>query len=624
MHGNLLTVLAGIGLIAIVCQWFAWWVKLPAILFLLLAGIVAGPVTGWLDPEAVFGDLLFPMVSLAVAVILFEGSLTLRFSEIKGLETVVRRLVTTGLGVTWMITTLAVHFIVGLDWGLALLFGAVTVVTGPTVIVPMLRTVRPNARLSNILRWEGIMIDPIGALLAVLVFEFIVSSHPGAAYSHTLITFGKILGIGILLGAAAGYFLGIVLRRHWLPDYLHNVATLTLVFGVFAASNLVQEESGLLTVTVMGLWLANMKNVSVDNIIDFKESLSVLLISGLFIILAARVDLADVQLLAWTALGVLAIIQFVARPAKVLVSTFQSTLTWRERALLAWIAPRGIVAAAVAALFAIRLEEQGWEGAQLLVPLTFMVIIGTVVLQSATARPLARALGVAEPEPKGYLIVGANPVARALAKALKEKGIRILLADSNWDNIRAARMDGLQTYYGNVVSEHADRHLDLVGIGRLLAMSPRKELNALACMRYRGELGEANVFSLAPSRDSDKDQRQSRDTAQQCARTLFNKEITYARLASLLGQGGEIRETRLTQSFTYEDYRKQYQGRAVELFAVSRNASVRPFYEGGERKPTDGWLILSLVPRSTEEKADAKLKESRKDSDPPDEPVPAE
>ncbi len=596
MQTSLIISLAGIGFLAIACQWFAWWVKLPAILFLLIAGIVAGPLTGWLNPEALFGHLLFPFVSLAVAVILFEGALTLRIHEIKGLERIVRRMVTTGLAATWAVTSIATHLLLHLPWELSFLFGAVTVVTGPTVIVPMLRTVRPTARISNILRWEGIVIDPIGALLAVLVFEFIASGHRGGAFGHTLLTFAQILSIGIVVGVGCGYLLGTILRRHWLPEYLHNVGTLSLVFVAFAVSDSIQPESGLLTVTVMGVWLANMRNVSVDNILDFKESLSVLLISGLFIILAARLNLADVRELGWAAAGVFLAMQFIARPLKILISTWGSSLSWRERALLAWIAPRGIVAAAIAALFAIRLGTQGYEQAPQLVPLTFLVIIGTVVLQSATARPIARLLKVAEPEPKGFLIIGASPVARAIAIALCEKGFRTLLADTYWDNIRAARMAGLATYYGNAVSEHADRNLDLVGIGRVLALSPQKELNALACVRYRSELGNESVFALPAT--AEKDKEEERIGTPRCGRLAFGYDVTYSKLASLLSQGAEIHDTQLTDDFGFDDYNDQYQKKAIPLFAIDGRGRLRPFTAEDSPKPSAGWTIVALVQAS--------------------------
>ncbi len=591
-HG--LVALAGIGLLSIACQWFAWSVKLPAILFLLLTGIVAGPVTGWLNPDELFGDLLFPIVSLSVAVILFEGSLTLKFDQIKGITKVVRNMVTIGMLTTWLVLSTACYLFLPFPLELAMLFGAIAVVTGPTVIIPMLRTVRPNARISNILRWEGIIIDPVGAILAVLVFEFIISSGINQAISHTLLVFGQVIIIGVALGAFAGHTLGLILRNHLLPEYLHNMATLTLMFGVFALSNVLQAESGLLTVTVMGIWLANMRDVRVDEILDFKESLSLLLISGLFIILAARIEFSQIEALGWGAVGVLLVIQFVARPLKIFLCTLGSDLRWQERALLSWIAPRGIVAAAVSALFAMRLQQQGYEQASLLVSLTFLVIIGTVVLQSSTARFVAKKLGVAEPEPRGVLIIGANQIAREIAKAIEKQGFRALLTDTSWDNIRVARMEGLTTYYGNPISEHADRHLDLVGIGKMFGMSPQDDLNTLASLRYKREFGINQIYSL-PSKKKKSNPEKHTVSDEHRGYTLFGDEISYSKLASLLSKGAEIHSTLLTQTFGFEEYTRKYGKSAIPLLAIDKKDVLRVFHGGEQLTPGAGWNIISLI-----------------------------
>jgi len=595
MQEHLLVTLAVLGVLGSLAQWFAWWVKLPAILFLLLIGILIGPVFAWFDPNAVFGDLLFPIVSLSVSVILFEGSLTLKFREIRGLEKVVRNMVTIGVLVTWSIITVATRYLMDFEWPLALLFGALVVVTGPTVIVPMLRTVRPTARIANILRWEGIMIDPIGALLAVLVFEFIISSQHGeAGLAHVFASFGKTLAAGILLGGLSGQALGYALRHHWIPEYLHNVLTLTLVFAVFASANSLQEESGLLAVTIMGVWLANMKNVPIEDILNFKESLSMLLISGLFIILAARLTPAQLSDMGWAALGIFLVIQFIARPIKVLVSTLGSTLVWQERALLAWIAPRGIVAAAVSALFALRLEEAGFEQAPLMISLTFMVIIGTVVLQSATARPLAKWLGVAEPEPRGLLIIGANPVARAIATALNKQDFRTLLTDSHWPNVNKASMDGLDAFWGNAISQRADRSLDLVGIGRLLGLSQNDHLNVLGIQRYASEFGRNNVFTLPPGMDKTHSDIHVAATEQR-GNVLFGEKITYGILATKIAKGGKIKATQLSDEFTFKKYIETHQSKAIPLFAISARGNLKVF--GDPEHPlrtSSGWTIISL------------------------------
>ncbi len=578
----------------IFCQWLAWRVKLPAILFLLCTGILAGPVLGWLDSDALFGDLLFPFISLSVAIILFEGSLTLQFHQIAGLRKVIRNMVSVGALITWLITSATTHYALEFSWELSFLFGAITVVTGPTVIVPLLRTVRPSAPVANILRWEGIVIDPIGAIMAVLVYEFILLGAGSNAMSHTFLAFGKMIAIGLALGSVSAYLYATLLRLHWLPEFLHNVSTLAMVIMVFSLSNTLHDESGLLTVTIMGMWLANSKAVPINEILHFKESLSVLLISVLFIVLAARLDFHMFVQLGWPALFVFLSIQFLSRPLSVVISAFGSSLSWPERHLLAWIAPRGIVAAAISALFAIRLEESGYTEASLLVPLTFMVIIGTVGLQSTTAGFIARWLGVAEPDPKGFLIIGANRVARAIAQALKEHEFRVVLIDTSWEKISMARMEGLQTYYGQPVSEHADRHLDLVGIGRMLGLSPRGSLNSLACMYYRMELGYNAVYALQTEKEKDITEDRKSGSARKWA-TLFGKEVTFSSLMAGLHEEWSIRSTMLTESFTYEDYLSTYRKRAIPLFALSPNGTVTIFTVEKQPVPGAGWTLLSFV-----------------------------
>lgn len=586
--------LASIGVLSLFCQWLAWRVRMPAILFLLAGGIAAGPLFGFLVPEQVFGDLLFPVISLAVAIILFEGSLTLRYEEIRGHGKMVRNLVPVGSIVTCLIGTLVARWALGVSWEVALLFGAISIVTGPTVIAPLLRSVRPKSKLANILRWEGIIIDPVGALLAVLVFEGIVSWGQGNVFSHSLYIFGKTLLVGFLIGAAAGYLNGLVLRKHWIPQYLHNAGTLTFMLGVYAISNELAHESGLLTVTIMGIWMANMKRVPIESILEFKESLSVLLISALFIILAARVEFAAIAELGWALVVVLAALMLVARPLSIFLSAIGTDLNLREKLFLSWIAPRGIVAAAVSALFAFQLEKLGYESAATLVPLVFMLIIATVTLQSLTARPVARLLKVAEPAEYGFLILGANNVARMIAQALKKHEVPVTLADTNWENVRQARMDNLQVYFGNPVSEHASTHLDLTGIGKLLVISPYKHMNSLATYHFLDWFGKNCVFSLA---EGDQDQKARHQTAEkiQMTRGLFDG-VSYAKLASLASQGYTVRTTQLSEEFSYEDFLEKYQRQALVLFVFDSKGYISPVCKMEDLKPEQDWVLISLVP----------------------------
>mgnify|MGYP000017372926 FL=1 len=597
MHEQAIIALSLIGVVAILCQWFAWLVKLPAIVFLLISGVILGPVTSAINPEALFGDLFYPIVSLSVAIILFEGSLTLKFEEIRELQKVVRNMLTIGVLTTWAAITLGTHFIVGFSWDLSLLFGALMIVTGPTVIVPILRTVRPNTTISNILRWEGIVIDPLGAILAVLVFEVIVSMQlqGHASVTHTLLIFGQTIALGSAIGAVAAQGFGLILRHHLLPEYLHNVASLVLVCAVFALSNHLSEESGLLAVTIMGIWLANMKNVHVEDILNFKESLSILLISGLFILLAARLNLEQFQALGYSALFLFLFIQLFARPIKVIVSTINSDLSWQEKFMVSWIGPRGIVAAAVTALFSIRLQDIGINNAELLVPLAFSIIIGTVFLQGSTSKFIANKLGVAEPDDDGFLIVGANPVARTLAHALNDNGFHTLITDDSWTNIRQARMEGLKTYYGNAVSVHADRHLDLIGLGNVLTITPHNDRNALVGQRYRTEFDRDRIFCISTENDKEDDEQTSRKIINHTHKILFNRDHTFSKLASFISQGATTKQTNITESFTFEDYQQQYGKRAIPLFAFTAKGRLRFFLDDVDLLPEEGWTVIALV-----------------------------
>ncbi|GGY29452.1 sodium/hydrogen antiporter [Rhodanobacter panaciterrae] len=583
--------LAGMLMIGFLAQWLAWRVKLPAILFLLLAGILLGPVSGVLDPDKLLGGLLFPIVSLAVALILFEGSLTLRFHELPGIGHVVRGLVSYGAVTALLLLALAAHLVAGLSWSIALLFGALACVTGPTVIAPMLRTLRPNARIANTLRWEGIVIDPLGALFAVLIFEAIVSRQEG----HTIGIFIATIGCGAITGALSAWLTGFLLRRQLIPEYLQNYAVLAAVLFAFSVSNVITHESGLLAVTIMGIALGNMRGVHIDDILDFKESLTTVLVSLLFILLAARLHwpLPDGMLGAGIAL--FAIAQLVVRPLTVLLSSLGSGLSWRERALIGWVAPRGIVAASVSALFALRLDALGVAGAGALVPLVFILIIGTVVLQSATARPLALWLKVAEPEPRGLLIFGSDEVARAIGKVLSEAGFHVMLADDDWDGIRHARMDGLATFFGNPASPHAERYLDLTGIGRLLAVSTHRERNSLACVHYRQEFGRDKVYrlrNLTPQENTDR----AALSGSLLAPPLFDEEMTHGRFAEMLEHGWRIKSTKLSTTFDWPHFIEQYGSNSVLMFGVEEKGALRVASTKRELEPKPGWTVIALVP----------------------------
>lgn len=570
-------------------QWLAWRLKQPAIVLLLLIGIVAGPsVAGLINPDQIFADLLFPVISLGVALVLFEGALTLRFSDLRGHGKSVTSVITWGAAINWVLISLGTLLFVDIGWSMAFLFGALVLVTGPTVILPLLRTVKPNHTVSNILRWEGILIDPIGALLAVLVFEVIIA---GGSNNFWLFLAHE-LASGVFGGILGGLVLTLLLRNHWLPEYLQNVFTLAMVLTVFTLANSFAEESGLLAVTVMGIWLANARGIEMEEILSFKENLSILIISALFIVLAARVDLALIANLGWAAAGIIAVI-FIARLIMIFASTIHSNIRWQEKLLLSWIAPRGIVAAAVSALFAFKLEALGYANAALLPAMTFLVIIVTVVLQSLTSATFARLLGV-RAEDKGVLIVGGNPVAIAIAQALNKNGFKARIASANWSEIQAARMAGLETYFGNVVSAHADCNLDLLGVGQLFAMSRRPAMNSLAAIKYQPEFGKGHIFTLRNAEEKDFSEKDRLTTKFRVPR-LFGEDISAQKMASLISQGYEIKSTKLTDEFGVDEFEKHY-GKVLKLFAIDNKGVLKVYTDSYTPNLQNGWSVMFLLP----------------------------
>ncbi|RMG29296.1 MAG: sodium:proton antiporter [Gammaproteobacteria bacterium] len=593
--------LALVGLLAALSQWISWRSKIPSILFLLLGGIAVGPGLRLLAPDTLLGPFLFPAVIAAVGLILFEGSLTLDLHKLAEAAPVVRRLVTIGVVIGVFGITALAHWLVPLPWPLALLFGTLMLVTGPTVIIPMLRAVNPPRAVAETLKWEGILIDPLGALLGVLVYEGIVSLQQGARlpWSFALL-FGEILVTGFVTGMLGAEILGRLLRSHRLPDYLWNLTTVATVVTVLAAANSLTKEAGLLAVTVMGIRMANMRELDVRAILNFKEELSLLLVSGLFILLAARLDPAALTALGMSAVLLLLGVQLLVRPLQALVASLGTQLSLRERILLAWIAPRGIVAAATAAGFAERLVARGYTGAELLIPLSFSLIIGTVLLQGITARPLAKALGLAQAA-RGVLIIGANRLARELALVLKQEGFEPLLLDSYWRNIRAARLAGLATFYGHPVSRKAELELDLVGFRWMLGLSGDPNLNAAAAQRFSEEFGRNHVFLLPVVEESENPERHAPSAV---APLLCSRDLSYARLAELLSRGWRLRATRLSPEFDLQSFRDRMGDKARALMLLTEDGEIQPILPLLEQdRAVDMGVLINIAAPTTEPEA---------------------
>jgi NhaP-type Na+/H+ or K+/H+ antiporter len=605
--------LAGVPLLGIAAQWLAWRLRLPSILLLLGIGVAVG---SFVSPDellahladvdastsAVGSRVLFPIVSLSVAVILFEGGLTLRFHELKGAGSGVLRLVTIGALASWALTTFAAVILLHLDLRIAALVGAILVVTGPTVVAPMLRQIQPTRRVASAVKWEGIVIDPIGAILAVLVFEFVFAHAEHATLASIATMLFKTAAIGGVIGLATAALLAQSVKRYWVPDFLHGVVFLTVAMGVFALSNFLQEESGLVTVTVLGIALANQKTASIHHVLEFKEHLSVLLIACLFIVLGSRVNPRDVWNLGFGGLAFLAAMILVVRPVSVLLATIRSTLTLQERIFLGFLAPRGIVAAAVSSVFSLKLAA--WSGAGLaneefarqadaIVPITFLVIAGTVFVYGLFAAPLARRLKLSEPNPQGILLASAKPEIRAIAERVQAAGFSVLLVDTNFADVAAAKMAGLRAECASILSEHVCKELDLGGIGRLLAMTANDEVNSLAVREFSHLFGRANVYQLTPRGEGSGKRTSISEHLR--GRLLFHSELNHDALIGCFARGMQVKATTLTDEYTYEDFRLRYGDSAIVLFVIDEAKKLAICTLEKPAAPKAGQSIIALV-----------------------------
>ncbi len=581
----------------------------PAILLLLLMGIIVGPVfrkffpdsSMAIDPDHLLGNLLNPIVGLSVGMILYEGGLTLRVRELRTGAKVITMLVTVGAFVTWILATLAGALIMNLPWGLALVFGAILTVTGPTVILPMVQYMRPKGATGPILRWEGIVIDPIGALLAVLVFEAVRAG--GATSAANDVFYGVIttIVVGGGLGVVAGWLMTTIIKNYLVPDYLQNAVSFAMVIVTFALCDSVQKESGLLATTVMGVYLANQKSAEVEHILEFKENLRVLLISSLFVVLAARLDLEELQALGWSSIAFVAVLIVFVRPVAVICSTFGSRLKWREKALLACMAPRGIVAAAITPVLAYDLADRYPVESERIVPLMFAVIIGTVTFYGIFAPMIARLLKLADTNPQGVLILGGQPWARAIGKALKTNGVHTMIVDTNYSNTAAAWMEGVPAYHGSVMSEGALKDIEMAGLGRFVALTPNDQVNTLAAQKMTRVFGRASVYRLAERHAGEGEHVEH---AEGEGRVFSSTKASYRAITALWAKNGDVQVTPLSAEYTLSDFAEEHGENAVPLFVLNESGKLTVVSPKQAVTPQNGQRLISIVAHSAKTKTE--------------------
>ncbi len=589
VDAEIFATVAAVLVAGVVAQWAGWRLRIPAIVFLLLGGLIAGPVTGVLEPRAVFGDLLFPMVSLAVAVILFEGALELGWSGLRHAGRTVWTLVTLGAAITVAGAAVTARYVLGVEWDISILLATILVVTGPTVIGPILRSIGMRGRAAHVLQAEATLIDPLGAVFAVLVFEALFASDQDR--SGVVANLALTLVAGAAIGVVVAALVIVVLARRLIPDQLDNPAVLAAVFAAFACADAVRAEAGLVAVTAMGFVLAAQQRVVVRHVLEFNETLRIIFVSGLFILLGAAIETATLGSLEWRNVVFLAFLVVVVRPLAVALSTIRSPLRWQERVFIGLTAPRGIVAAAVASVFSLALSEQGLPGSQVLVSATFTVIVGTVLLSGLGSRALATRLGLVDPTRSTVVVLGANLLGRELARSLEEHDVPVIVIDIDRDNLSAARMDGLGTYSGTVLADDTWNSVELEHAAAFVAVTPNDELNTLAVRHAGAILGRSAVFQTVPHRREH--QRWSVLPVGTFGQPLFAPSIDTPALETRLADSWQIHSTKITARYTADDYERDHADRVV-LFVIDERKRLRMATSSKERAFGTGDVVVAL------------------------------
>ncbi|MDD2756895.1 MAG: cation:proton antiporter, partial [Methanothrix sp.] len=500
---------------------------------------------------------------------------------------------TIGIFATWTLASISAYIILGLNPLLSVLLGSILVVTGPTVITPLLLYVRPSGRVGFIVKWEGIMNDPIGAILSIIVLEGILASGPHEAVLTAALGFIMTLIAGCSLGFLGAIIIIKVIKEYWAPDRLLEVISLMLVVLVFTISELIWEESGLLAATLMGLVLANQNTVNITPIIKFKEDLRTLLISLLFIILVARLPIDYFNYINSNSVLFLGSLIFIVRPAAVILSTHGQGLSWQEKVFIAWMAPRGIVAAAVASVFGLFLSEQGMPQSEMLAPVAFFVVAGTVAIYSLTAGPLARTLHLASRNQRGFLIAGASSWAREMASIIRDQGLPVLLVDTNSAEIAKAYQGGLPTYHGSIISESILDEIDISNLGHLMALTSDDMINSLAAIRFRDIFGRKEVYQIRLETAGVRGM-QTIAPEHLRGRFLFSPPITYSYLDEKFKSGASFVINEFTENFKYDPEAPFHDANTIPLMLFRSNGAVTLFTEDYKPIPSAGQKLVSL------------------------------
>lgn len=576
---------------------------MPAIVIMSVAGLLVGPIFGLINPQESMGDLFGPIITFAVAIILFEGSLNLDFKEIKEFSKPIGRIVTIGAFIAWIAGSLAAHYLAGLSFAVAFIIGGLFIVTGPTVILPLLRQAKLKPRPAAILKWEGIVVDPFGALLAVFAFEFIKFLNSEVTLKALLLFFAASV-FAVLIGWVAARIIGNAFERGSIPEFLKAPILFVVVISVFVLSDEIMHETGLLAVTAMGITMANMHLTTLHDVRQFKENISVLLVSGIFVMLTASLDphiLIEI-FKPNIILYVLAML-FIVRPLSIWLSTIGTDMSIREKILVGWIAPRGIVALTVSGYFATILLDSGYKDAEILTALTFALVFFTVVVHGFSIGFIAKKLNLTTTDESGVLIVSGTRFAAELAKSVKDTGNEVLLIDQSWAGLSHARKLGLSSYVGDILSEQIEYHLDLTPYRYMLAMTKRDTYNAHICADFAPDLGHEHLFQTAFHVGKDVDSFNITG-----GQKLFSPAISIYDLDERMNAGHVIRKTTITKQYSYTQYLRERDDKSILLFILRVDGTIEFFTSEVELRAVAGDIIVALTsPAKTIERVKERL-----------------
>ncbi|UXX83367.1 cation:proton antiporter [Roseovarius pelagicus] len=580
-----------VGVLGVGAQWVAWKMRMPAIVLMLIAGLAIGPGLGLFNPERDIGPLMGPMISVAVAIILFEGGMTLNLHTLREAAVGVRRLVIIGAPVGWLLSALALHFVAGLSWASSAVFGGIMIVTGPTVIAPLLRQARLQRRPAQLLQWEAIVNDPIGALAAVLAFEVVLITAAANTFGDAVWDMAKGIGIASALGLAAGWLISEAFRRGRVPEYMKVPVLFALLLLIFALSDYVLHESGLLAVTIMGFYIANAGLPSYTELRRFKEHATILLVSGVFILLAASMDLERLSLLGWRSVLFLVVVIVLVRPVTVLSALAFSNVPMQERLLVAFTGPRGVVLVAVAGLFSERLVAAGFEDAGLLTPLAFALVAATVVLHGFSLRPMARLVGLAGGHIPGVIFAGGSQFSTSFATALREYEVPVLVADPNRARLRSAREAGLPIYVGDILSDGAEKGVEFISFGRIVTTSDNDAYNTLVATDLAPEFGRENVFQL---------KRAKQDSQRHALPATLGGRVVcgglrYLEIAQRMTNGWSVRATKLSEEYGLSDWQADNPD-SIPLAELVAGRELRLLDHKAKLRGEAGMHLLALSP----------------------------